>query len=403
MVIIDELAYIDEGLWNETIRALLNMKNAGLIGITTPRGPDNFVSLLINMTNDDGSPFFNVLHMTTVCDVCAELPTLAERLSCNHSYIPSYKSREKQTRNARVAKATGSINITLQEDAGVIVPGSDGVIFDSVQLKHIFNTRNPDMIFGTTELERDFVPNRIYVFSDPNADGASNTTVFSCFMAPPRDKGGFERMVMLGIDVQKTFGGNSKDKLILTHIKTIREMNQYSKVPILCMFENNTGDYATHGEELVLENLDSVVAIHEGGPDKLLPGYCMTKDIKVSFVYATEKKMDNAQIVWSSKLFTRSLEYASNIRESNHSQKSNVELIMNELMLEMCRMRYEKGKITGKVGPYQDDMAITLMMASYWTQVVENKYSPTYEYYRNLKWVEHEQGTIQNHSLAFLY
>jgi len=43
MVIIDELAYIDKGLWDETIRALLNMKNAGLIGITTPRGPDNFV------------------------------------------------------------------------------------------------------------------------------------------------------------------------------------------------------------------------------------------------------------------------------------------------------------------------------------------------------------------------
>jgi hypothetical protein len=118
MVIIDELAYIDQGLWDETIRALLNMKNAGLIGITTPRGPDNFVSLLINMTNEDGSPFFNVLHMTTVCDVCAQLPTLAERLSCNHAYIPTYKSREKQSRSARVAKATNSINITLQEDAG---------------------------------------------------------------------------------------------------------------------------------------------------------------------------------------------------------------------------------------------------------------------------------------------
>jgi hypothetical protein len=129
----------------------------------------------------------------------------------------------------------------------------------------------------------------------------------------------------------------------------------------------------------------------------------MTKDLKVSFVYATEKKMDNAQIVWSSKLFTRSKAYATKLRESNYSQKTDVELIMNDMMLELCRMRYEKGKITGKVGPYQDDMAITFMMASYWTQVVENKYSPVYEYYRNLRWVEHAQGSLQQHSLAFLY
>jgi hypothetical protein len=284
----------------------------------------------------------------------------------------------------------------------VIVPGSNGVIFDATQLKQTFDVKNPDMIFGNTEQERDFVPERIYVFSDPNADGASNTTVFSCFMAPPRDKGGFERMVMLGLDVENTYGGHSKDALLLTHIKTIRQMAQYSKVPILCMFENNTGDYATHGEELVLENLESVVALHEGGPDKPA-GYCMKKDLKVAFVYETERKMDNAQIAWSSKLFTRSKNYATRLRESNFSKETDVELIMKELMLEMCRMRYEKGKITGKVGPYQDDMAITLMMASYWTKVVENKYSPVYRYYRDLRWVEHAQGTIQSHSLSILY
>jgi hypothetical protein len=38
-------------------------------------------------------------------------------------------------------------------------------------------------------------------------------------------------------------------------------------------------------------------------------------------------------------------------------------------------------------------MAITLMMAAYWTQAVENPFSPTYQYYRNLKMVAHDPGT----------
>jgi hypothetical protein len=397
MVIIDELAYVDQGLWDETIRALLNMKNAGVIGITTPRGPDNFVSLLINMTNEDGTPFFNVLHMTTVCEACAKLPTLSERLSCNHSWIPTYKSREKQSRNARIAKATGSISITLQEDCGIVVAGTGGVIFDPDHLRLAFDKKNPDMVFGDDKgdenPDNNYVPPRIYILSDPNADGDSNTTVFSCFWAPPRgEKGAFDRLVMLGLDVQKTRGGYEKDNLILNHVKRIRSMKQYARVPIVAVFENNTGDYATHGEELVLKNLKSVVALHEGGVDQE-PGICLTKDIKEAYLNVVSRLMDNAQLVWSSKLFTLSTAFANNLREISVTSKTNVELIMNELMLEMCRMRREKGKITGKIGPYQDDMAITLMMAAYWTQAVENPFSPTYQYYRNLKMVAHDPGT----------
>lgn len=390
MVIIDELAYIDQGLWDETIRALLNMKNAGVIGITTPRGPDNFVSLLINMTNEDGSPFFNVLHMTTICDVCKLLPTLAEQLSCNHSWIPTYKSREKQSRNARVAKVTGSIGITLQEDCGMVVPGSDGVIFDPSQLRQVFDLKNRNMIFD----EEYYVPPRIYVLSDPNADGNSNTTVFSCFWAPPRlNGGGFDRLVMLGLDVQKTSTSAQKDALILTHIKTIRNMGDYAKVPIIFVPENMTGSYATRGEEIV-RKLRSVVTLHEGGPDRKA-GVHIDESGKADYVHTMQVLMDNGQVVWSNKLFTRSLEYVTHLREISNSTKSNVELIMNELMLEMCRMKYDKKKITGKVGPYQDDMAITLMMAGYWSKAVENMYSPVYEYYRNLVWIEPNGGGME--------
>jgi len=387
MVIIDELAYIDQGLWDETIRALLNMKNAGLIGITTPRGPDNFVSLLINMENDDGTPFFNVLHMTTVCEACKLLPTKSEQLACNHSWIPTYKSREKQTRNAKVAEATGSIGITLQEDCGVFVAGTDGAIFDPQQLKEVFDTKNPALVFGSDRRDLDFVPDRIYLMSDPNADGPSFTTAMSCFWAPERKDGGFPRLVVLGIDARQTTGSNQKDDLILRHLKHIRGTKKYSKVPIIFVPENNTGSYATHMETTV-RLIPSVTVLKQGGPNAAQPGVRLNDVVKADYVYTIQTLMDNAQIVWSSELFTLSLELATRLRSTGGARKSNVEVVMGELFLQMCRMRYLKDKITGKVGPYQDDLAITLFMCGYWSKAVENLSSPTYKYYRSLVWTE---------------
>jgi hypothetical protein len=395
MVIIDELAYIDEGLWAETIRALMVMKNAGMIGITTPR-KNNFVNTLINMQEDDGTPFFNVMHMTTICDACNKLPTLSEKLSCNHCYVPTYKSKAKQARNAKVARATGTLAITAQEDAGLITEGSDGQIFSSEQLRQTFDVKNPAMMFS----DDDYRPARIHVLSDPNADGESNTTVFSCFTAPPRKQGGFDRLVMLGIDVKNTAISSEKDELVLRHIKQVLRM--YPKTPILFYPENNTGSYATRGEEIV-RKLGGVVTVREGGPGAKQPGIRLSETIKADYVYVTRKMLDNAQIVWSSRLFTLSLEYATNLRQASHSAKSDVELMMGGLEAEMNRMRYEKRKITGKIGRHQDDGAITLMMACYWPKAIENEDSEVYEYYRNLVWVQDTKFNPSGQSLNLRY
>jgi hypothetical protein len=289
----------------------------------------------------------------------------------------------------------------MQEDCGISVPGTNGVIFDPEHLRDAFNIKNPDMVFD----EPLFVPERIFLCSDPNADGTSNTTVFTCFWAPPRkDKTGGAnkpRMVMLGLDVKKTRGGTQKDNMILNHIKRIRQTSLYSKVPIIAVFENNTGEFATHGEELVVsEHLKSVVALHEGGPNKPA-GIRLTKELKVAYLEVVQRLMDGAQLVWAKDMFTNSTEYAAQLREISANSKTNVELIKDELQMEMSRMRIEKGKITGKVGPYQDDMAITLMMCSYWSQEVENKYSRVYKYYRDLKMVHHDAGAVQDQTLDF--
>jgi hypothetical protein len=313
-------------MFNEVIRPLLNMKKAGAVGITTPKGRDNFVSKLIDIVNDDGTPFFNVLHMTTICEACKKLPTRSAQLACNHSWIPTYKSREKQSRNAKIAAVLDSVSLTMQEDCGIIVPGADGCIFDPDHLAAAFDLSNPDMIFD----DPTYVPNRIYLLSDPNADGDSNTTVFSCFLAPPRPKGGFERLVMLGLDVLRTMGGEEKDAMIIRHVKTIRNMAPYSRVPILAVFEANCGDYASRAEEMVLKNLTSVVTVHRGGPDGK-PGIWLAREMKYLYVEAVRLAMDGARLVWSSRMFTNSRVYLENRMAYNPHGKSDVEMIVGDL------------------------------------------------------------------------
>jgi hypothetical protein len=87
---------------------------------------------------------------------------------------------------------------------------------------------------------------------DPNADNngvASNSAVASCFWAPAEtpklirkeNQIQFEkeftmpypRLVLLGMDVSSSSSGKDKDNLVLSHIRKIRSMKQYAKVPII--------------------------------------------------------------------------------------------------------------------------------------------------------------------------
>lgn len=73
-MIIDEAAYINKQLYDETIRALTNMRDTGLIAISTPLGPDNFISILIDMKNEDGTDFYNIM-VCVRAGVCKKILT----------------------------------------------------------------------------------------------------------------------------------------------------------------------------------------------------------------------------------------------------------------------------------------------------------------------------------------
>lgn len=404
MVIIDEAAYINKQLYDETIRALTNMKDCGLIAISTPLGPDNFVSMLIDMKDENGDPFYNVMHMMAICDKCKQLPTLSEQSACPHTWLPSWKSHDKQKRNAQVGRVTGSVATTAQEDCGIIVPGMNGVIFDQKQLTKAFDIKDSNRVFDS----HSYQPARIYVAIDPNADGkggASNTAVWSCFWAPPAkprtktiDYGNGNsgtvkefvmrepRLVLLGMDLTSETSSGSKDRLVLNHIKKIRNIPMYSKTVIILIPERGTGSFVTRCQEVAESCGNTVVVLREDGGS--LPGVQKSDTATAGYVETWKKLMNHDQIRWHDRFFTLSSPYAEERRNSSFTKGSDVEILLANARLEMTRIKYEKRKITGKGKnmEFQDDSAIGLMMAAYWSRAVEDANADCYAWFRNLEW-----------------
>jgi hypothetical protein len=54
------------------------------------------------MENDDLTPFHSAIHESTICEICKQLP-FEQTVKCDHVRLPSWKSMEKQKRNAEVA------------------------------------------------------------------------------------------------------------------------------------------------------------------------------------------------------------------------------------------------------------------------------------------------------------
>lgn len=383
MAIIDEGAYISEDLFNETVRALTNMKDTGLIIISTPLGPTNFLSLLVNMTNPDGSTFFNVIQTTTICEACAKLPTMAERSACDHCWLPKWKDKGKQTRNAAVGRMLGTVDMTAREDCGVIVDVSTNSCFDSKHVNELFDLSDPKRKHCTA-----VSPKRIYVACDPNAFGESRSSMVSGYWLPYDATHPYGRFVVIGMDLMDTKLPSEIDEMILNHIKSIRQQQYYSKVPIIFIPENNLGGFHEKAYD-ALRNVKSVVVFRQRGSGKM--GVSKTKELTKNYVDTTNTLMDCGQIVFEENMFTNSHVFAKSMNlVANGRYARSVDAVLDECRLEMTNMRREEnGVIHGKGGiTRSDDLIISLMMNLEFSKAVENPNTIAYRGYRDLVWVD---------------
>lgn len=174
MIVIDEAAYIKESLFHETIAPLLEVRFAALIAISTPLDEHNWFTKILNLKEEDGSSFFKVCHLYSVCDECLKLPSLEDMIKCEHgNRLPPWKSTERHKRNTMLTLAMDDVARGLREGSGVHASSLNSV-FDKGLIRKNFD--NPRMIRTVDS------PPRLYIMADPDCGGKSYMSVISGYV-----------------------------------------------------------------------------------------------------------------------------------------------------------------------------------------------------------------------------
>lgn len=393
------MAIIDRKVFEEAIRALLVVQGTVLIGLTTPK-PNNFVTEMALLKNADMSPMHNVIHKTTVCSDCQKLPLLEDQIRCDHVKLPFWKSRTSQKKNAEVAMRMGTVEMTAREDCGIMTHNNSGCLFSKARLIEMFNISDPTRIFKNIN----YIPDRIFVVCDPNADGPSFTAVASGFWAPNPTNPDFPPvLVVLGLDLIVTPESCDRDDVVRQHILYIKVMMNgiYSEVPIIFIPENNSG-HASRLEEHV-RDLSYVVTLKEPRTDKF--GICKTRNITLDYVTTFNAVLFSKTIMWSSQVFTNSSQTAIKKRVMIQTSDTDIQIIAQEFMVHLSRMKRQPNKngtlsdkIHGKDGGLNDDGAVAFWMLIFWSKAVNDLTNPEYATLRSLKLVD-IGNTLYNHTI----
>lgn len=358
IIIFDEFAFSPnaESLFSKVIYPMLEVNDTSLILLSSPKAdPDNFMNRLMDLRRSNGDAYFNIHYIVTVCDICKSLyGDSKDALDCVHVAPPEHKSKASQKKFMELMEKLNKVKENAQESRALRMYSEEDRCFTKNNLTCLLESSTRDI----GHLEK-YVPEKIYIFCDPNGDGNSCTTVFSCFLGPKDDR--FLRpIVFLGLDIQNTKTYTQKIQMLLLHRETIRNMTYYKNPPIIFVPENNLGDCGSSLAN-VFRNFSDVYVIREN--DKY--GVQKTNYLSNLYVQTTNEMINNRLIKFSPHLFSKSREYIKSItcKYPSNTKKEIIDIIVNQL----SNMRYEKlntgrKKVTGKDVNQNDDGAVTFMM-----------------------------------------
>jgi hypothetical protein len=168
-------------LFFETIIPLLEMVVTCLIAISTPLNEFNFFSKLLTLKDDQGEPFFDVIHIGLVCDECMKLENYSEQLKCQHKRdtLPPWKSAARNERFKKLYVETGNASLGLRENAGVVA-NDHKTVFPRKLFEGLLVDQKPERLLDIGRLNIE-VP-LLWITCDPDADGPSEMAIVSGFI-----------------------------------------------------------------------------------------------------------------------------------------------------------------------------------------------------------------------------
>ncbi len=168
---------------------------------------------------------------------------------------------------------------------------------------------------------------------------------------------------MTGIDIKHCRDHIEQNRLVLRHLKRLRDTPTLRNAYIVFVPEQGTGYSHTRFQECV-ENLPRVRTLYQDGQDR--PGVSKDHHVTKGYAHALINAFDAGDLVFLRRWFTDS---TGNLPGGRKTRAG----LLKELEDELLRYGYdEKGKLTGKFGVHQDDMVIALAMLIYWSTAVEN-------------------------------
>lgn len=145
------------------------MRDAALLGISTPLGSDNWLTAAINIKDEYGIPYFPVIQLGLVCEACIATGNINVMNQCEHmkGITPPWKSEDRAERMRKIASFLDDPGRALREGTGVSIDSG----------KPIFNAEHIKKWFGSPPMHETLhAPDVIYMSVDPDAGGENTSS-----------------------------------------------------------------------------------------------------------------------------------------------------------------------------------------------------------------------------------
>lgn len=344
VVILEEASRLDEAVFTEVIVPLLNVRDTAMLAISTPLDENNFYSTLLHMKDPqtDG-PMFRVLEIKLICEVCA---AKGIKDVCPHrrELIPPWKNdhrREVMTK----ALFEGQPRMYMQEQLG-IPSGSDARCFDVASIDRFVATSD--------DMTND--PSHVFVGIDTCGGGNNFMAMVSgCYTRS-------NALQILAVDTAPITSDMQLEAEIASHATRVRKYVSRQAV-LVSIIEANYGGWVQASRIAhLLENHGPAMHITcDKTRENKRPGIYTTWEIKERMRHELQRMLrENRICLFSEVVSTRVgdvAELAKQLKRCEYVYKASATSTAAE----------RKRMITGKMNGQNDDMAIALMLLSYWS------------------------------------
>jgi hypothetical protein len=119
IIILEEAAFIDKKMFQVVVAPLMGVNDTVVVAISSPSNSGNYYSELIEMADDDGTPFFKVVRVEGACEECKKA---GRELECHHMahILPPWKSQARLDRLMRYYKGKDDEELFKMENQGTI-------------------------------------------------------------------------------------------------------------------------------------------------------------------------------------------------------------------------------------------------------------------------------------------